>query len=164
MIPKMMFLAFFILMLIVPVYAQESDSKIPEWVKPIAAWWVEGTLPDEAFIEAVTFLAENNIIQINSTPIVNEQNNKLYDSVPLSDNDTIMTLTQQIKEKDNEIKDLKEYKTNHPNKLGNIGGQIINIENFKQMDEDLKNARDKASELQDDNVRLEKEIRALKKN
>jgi len=41
-----------------------EDSLIPEWVKAIASFWVDGSIVDEEFIDALTFLIDYDIIQI----------------------------------------------------------------------------------------------------
>jgi len=46
-------------------------TSIPEWIRPIAKWWAEGNIDDKEFNSALTYLLENNIIQI---PPVKEQN------------------------------------------------------------------------------------------
>ncbi len=41
-----------------------EDNLIPEWVKSIAGWYSEDRLTDDEFIEAIAFLLENEIIEI----------------------------------------------------------------------------------------------------
>ena len=42
------------------------QSKVPEWVRTTAGWWVDGMIGEESFIEAVKYLIENNIIQVQA--------------------------------------------------------------------------------------------------
>lgn len=45
------------------IYGQE-ESLIPEWIKPIASYWIEGSITDEKFIEVLEFLIEHEVIVI----------------------------------------------------------------------------------------------------
>ncbi len=45
------------------IYAQ-SQSEIPAWVKGVASFWVDGNISDSDFGESITFLIEQNIIQV----------------------------------------------------------------------------------------------------
>ena len=37
---------------------------VPEWIKSNAAWWAEGAIDDEAFVQGIQFLITNGILQI----------------------------------------------------------------------------------------------------
>ncbi|QLH07979.1 M57 family metalloprotease [Nitrosopumilus ureiphilus] len=50
---------------------KEFITSIPEWVKPIAKWWSEGSIEDAEFVSALLYLIDNKIIQI---PPVETQN------------------------------------------------------------------------------------------
>ena len=60
-------------LLIVSIDAQETENTantvIPDWVRPIAGWWSERLIEDQEFAEALKFLIEGEIIQIDSVPI-----------------------------------------------------------------------------------------------
>ncbi len=43
----------------------EEQTSIPEWVKGIASYWVDGNITDDEFAEAIEFLLENEIITIS---------------------------------------------------------------------------------------------------
>jgi len=43
---------------------KEYATSIPEWIKPIAKWWSEGSIEDSEFVSALLYLIENKIIQI----------------------------------------------------------------------------------------------------
>ncbi len=43
---------------------KEYVTSIPEWIKPIAKWWSEGSIEDSEFVSALLYLIENKIIQI----------------------------------------------------------------------------------------------------
>ncbi len=42
----------------------QSQIDIPAWVKGIANFWVEGNISDTEFGESISFLIEQNIIQV----------------------------------------------------------------------------------------------------
>ena len=60
MITKKILALLLVPILLIPVYAQESTSEIPAWVKGVANFWVEGNISDQEFGEAISFLIEQN--------------------------------------------------------------------------------------------------------
>ena len=44
----------------------QAQSLVPEWVKSNAGWWAEGTVDDTTFLNAITYLLENGIINVSS--------------------------------------------------------------------------------------------------
>lgn len=44
----------------------QAQSLVPDWIKTNAAWWAEGTLDDETFLNGIEFLIENGIINVSS--------------------------------------------------------------------------------------------------
>jgi phosphonate transport system substrate-binding protein len=44
----------------------EAQSLVPEWVKNNAAWWAEGTVDDQTFLNGIKFLIENDVINVSS--------------------------------------------------------------------------------------------------
>jgi phosphonate transport system substrate-binding protein len=44
----------------------EAQSLVPDWVKNNAAWWVEGTVDDQTFLNGIEFLIENGVINVSS--------------------------------------------------------------------------------------------------
>jgi phosphonate transport system substrate-binding protein len=44
----------------------EAQSLVPEWVKNNAAWWAEGTVDDQTFLNGIEFLIENGVINVSS--------------------------------------------------------------------------------------------------
>ena len=43
----------------------EKQTNIPEWVKGIASYWVDGNITDDEFAEAIEFLLDQEIIKIS---------------------------------------------------------------------------------------------------
>ncbi len=57
------------LFVVLPVHAQQHDdehSKIPQWIKSVADWWVQGIISDDEFLEAIEFLANNGMINVRT--------------------------------------------------------------------------------------------------
>lgn len=50
----------------------EAENVVPEWIKNNAAWWADGSVDDQTFLNGIQFLVENNIIKVSS-------NNKTVD-------------------------------------------------------------------------------------
>jgi phosphonate transport system substrate-binding protein len=44
----------------------EAQSLVPDWVKNNAAWWAEGTVDDQTFLNGIEFLIENGVINVSS--------------------------------------------------------------------------------------------------
>jgi len=44
----------------------QAQSLVPDWIKANAGWWADGTLDDETFLNGITFLIENGIINVSS--------------------------------------------------------------------------------------------------
>ncbi len=44
----------------------QAQSLVPEWVKSNAGWWAEGTVDDATFLNGITYLVENGIINVSS--------------------------------------------------------------------------------------------------
>mgnify|MGYP000416788411 CR=1 FL=1 len=43
---------------------KEEITSIPQWIKPIAKWWVDGDVNDDEFASAIAYLINKKIIQI----------------------------------------------------------------------------------------------------
>jgi len=46
---------------------KETNTSIPEWIKNNAAWWAEGAIDDDAFIQGIGFLIKEGTISVEST-------------------------------------------------------------------------------------------------
>ncbi len=44
----------------------QAASIIPDWIKTNAGWWAAGDLDDETFLNGITFLIENGVIDVSS--------------------------------------------------------------------------------------------------
>jgi len=44
----------------------QAESLVPDWVKSNAGWWAEGTVDDTTFLNGITYLVENGIIDVSS--------------------------------------------------------------------------------------------------
>lgn len=44
----------------------EAQSLVPDWVKNNAAWWAEGSVDDQTFLNGIEFLIENGVINVSS--------------------------------------------------------------------------------------------------
>ena len=44
----------------------QAESLIPDWIKSNAGWWADGTVDDTTFLNGMTFLIENGIINVSS--------------------------------------------------------------------------------------------------
>src|SRR2546428_11691847 len=43
------------------------STDVPQWVKNVAKWWSEGSLPDNEFIKGIQYLIQQGIITIPPT-------------------------------------------------------------------------------------------------
>ena len=73
-----------------------EESLIPAWVKGVANFWVEGNISDSEFGESISFLIEQNIIQVELPLESGFQNT-----------DIIRNLEVENKKLQNEVKELK---------------------------------------------------------
>ncbi|MEJ2259976.1 MAG: PhnD/SsuA/transferrin family substrate-binding protein, partial [Nitrosopumilaceae archaeon] len=44
----------------------QAQSLVPEWVKNNAAWWAEGTVDDQTFLNGIEFLINEGVINVSS--------------------------------------------------------------------------------------------------
>jgi phosphonate transport system substrate-binding protein len=44
----------------------EAQSIVPDWIKNNAAWWAEGSVDDQTFLNGIEFLIENDVINVSS--------------------------------------------------------------------------------------------------
>ena len=48
------------------VQSAQAQSTVPDWIKTNAGWWAEGQVDDATFLNGITFLVENDIINVSS--------------------------------------------------------------------------------------------------
>ena len=46
----------------------QAKGVIPEWIKTNAGWWAEDKVDDATFLNGITFLVENKVIDVSSEP------------------------------------------------------------------------------------------------
>ena len=51
--------------------------QVPEWVKNNAGWWVDGQIPDSAFIDGIEYLIKQEIIIVPITEAQSEDESKV---------------------------------------------------------------------------------------
>jgi len=56
----------------------QAENLVPDWIKTNAGWWADGTVDDETFLNGITFLLENGIIDVSS-----ESNNVDVDTLTI---------------------------------------------------------------------------------
>ena len=45
-------------------FAQQSQDKIPGWIKNNAGWWADGIISEDDFVNGIKYLVEKGIIQV----------------------------------------------------------------------------------------------------
>jgi hypothetical protein len=101
-LPLLVLPVLLILLIPVSIYAQETTTEIPVWVKGVANFWVDGNINDAEFGEAITFLIEQGIFKIDSVAI----SEPIQD---MSDNEKRM-FELETKQKDDRISILENEK------------------------------------------------------
>ncbi len=62
----------------IPIYPSNKQqdppttTAIPSWIKTNAAWWADGVISDDTFVQAIQFLINNDIIHVPSTVAAND--------------------------------------------------------------------------------------------
>ena len=97
-------------LVVLPVFAE--DSKIPDWVRNISKWWSEGKVSDQEFVNAIKYLVEKKILQID---LVGNKN-------------TIDSVVEKIKENPSVQTDKGIYKKGEEIKISGSGfekGELV---------------------------------------
>ncbi len=71
---KLFFLLLLPILMIIPVYAQTDDYKIPSWIKLVAGAWYNDEINDDEYQNAMKFLIEEGVIKIDSVSYQSETN------------------------------------------------------------------------------------------
>ena len=90
MLKKILLLTLFLPLILIPAYAQESESLIPSWIKGVVGFWVEGNITDEKFIEVLEFLIKHEVIKIEGYGKIEENI-----SIQLEDNYELTVTTDK---------------------------------------------------------------------
>lgn len=95
-----------------------QNQSIPSWVKTNAGWWAEGQIDDDAFIQGIQYLVNNQIIIIPNDNTNNSQKtcDEYYDEALLNIL-ALSTITAPINIEGNS----RQYDLTHYDGLGIIG-------------------------------------------
>lgn len=104
------------LVLLIP-FSIVSATQIPEWVKGVASFWVEGNISDEEFGKAISFLIENDIIQVE---IPDSKADKIVEQPTGPLLSQIDSLQLEISSLESEIDDLKSENSNLRSEIANL--------------------------------------------
>jgi len=54
--------------ILIPHTQQETlvSQEIPDWIRNNAAWWADGQINDNSFIQGIQFLIKEGIIQVQN--------------------------------------------------------------------------------------------------
>lgn len=153
-------------LLLIPVYA-ETENPIPSWIKAVANAWGTDQITDSEYRDAMGFLIEQGIIQIDTVQIneitLSDETERLYQLEIKQNEDRINILKNEVKnvgldnshllqsivEKDQTIEKLqldlkttkdefKTYKDDYPLKVGNIGGKMVNADTIRELERKIQ--------------------------
>ena len=62
---KTLFIILGILFILVSIQNVSAEN-VPDWVKNTAGWWSTDAITEKEFVNAIEFLANNGIIQVNN--------------------------------------------------------------------------------------------------
>ena len=62
------------------VFAEDTEFKIPDWVKHVAGLWHDDRIEDETFLGTIKYLIENEIIVLPTTDTEDESS---YNKIPV---------------------------------------------------------------------------------
>ena len=83
----------------------QSQSEIPFWVKGVANFWVEGNISDSDFGEAISFLIEQSIIQVEMPDTDDNQNSNTIRNLEV-ENKKLKIENMKLKQENSELNDL----------------------------------------------------------
>jgi len=132
------------------IYAQ-SQYEIPAWVKGIANFWVEGNISDSEFGESISFLIEQNILQVEMPETDDSQNiNKIRNLAV--ENSKLKAENKKLKAENKELQNTIDILVYQPpsspyddisspsgyrydvDSFSNIGGLNVNLHSFGFME------------------------------
>jgi len=79
------------------IYADEHENLIPSWIKIIVEAWANGTVTDDEYMSAMSYLIETNIIPMNLTSSnITDEEKRLYELEIANRDNTILILNSTI--------------------------------------------------------------------
>jgi phosphonate transport system substrate-binding protein len=76
----------------------EAQSLVPEWVKNNAAWWAEGSVDDQTFLNGIEFLIENGVINVSSANSSADVEKLTIGFIPIEKADELTSKAQALEE------------------------------------------------------------------
>ena len=74
----------------------QAQSLIPDWIKANAGWWADGTLDDETFLNGITFMIENGVIDVSSESNVIDVDTITIGFIPVEKADELTPKAQAL--------------------------------------------------------------------
>ena len=74
----------------------QAQSIIPDWIKANAGWWADGTLDDETFLNGITFMIENGVIDVSSESNVIDVDTITIGFIPVEKADELTPKAQAL--------------------------------------------------------------------
>ena len=139
-------LGIIVLISIPSVMAQSESEIIPNWIKGVANFWIEGGIDDADFIAALEFLIDVNVIKLGDNVVVNNTM-----SVITAEQKNILDLT--ISQKEDRIKILESEVNVLNNKISSmpvIPSESAMLVNLNERNETLQNLNDQLEQEKDD--------------
>ena len=59
------------------VFAEDTEFKIPDWVKKVAGLWYDDRIGDNTFLNTIKWLIENEIIILSTTDTEDKSSNEV---------------------------------------------------------------------------------------
>lgn len=141
------------------VMAQSESEIIPNWIKGVANFWIDGGIDDADFIEALEFLIDNNVIKLSENIVIDNTMSEIPDESEMVTNlhKQIETLHDKIDEGEKNKDDLEEYLLKENSDSKQWYETEMNTFHQNWMDAAAEN-----SVLKTKNLMLEAELDALK--
>lgn len=76
----------------------EAQSLVPDWVKNNAAWWAEGSVDDQTFLNGIEFLIENGVINVSSEGNVIDVDTITIGFIPIEKADELTPKAQALEQ------------------------------------------------------------------
>jgi phosphonate transport system substrate-binding protein len=76
----------------------EAQSLVPEWIKNNAAWWADGSVDDQTFLNGIEFLIENGVINVSSANSSVDVEKLTIGFIPIEKADELSSKAQSLEE------------------------------------------------------------------